>query len=89
MLDLSQIKNNNNVLKKQLEDLKKSNNIKGTPLDEYIFSKIANRIDPIQYCESVLRQHLPSSRQHLHDNQIELIRAACDPRVRKCSAIMA
>jgi len=89
MFDLSQIKNNNDALKKQLENLRKSNSIKGTPLDEYIFSKVINRVDPIEYCQNVLRQHLPSSRQHLHINQVELIRAACDPRVRKVSAIMA
>ena len=76
-------------MKKQLENLRKSNNINGTSLDEYIFNKIVNRLDPIEYCQNVLRQHLPKRRQHLHENQIELIRAACDPRVRKVSSIMA
>ena len=89
MFDLSQIKNNNEALKKQLENIRKSNNIRGTSLDEYIFNKIINRLDPIEYCQKILRNHLPDSRKHLHSNQIELIRVACDPRIRKCASIMA
>ena len=89
MIDLSQFKNNNDALKKQLENVRKSNNIKGIPLDEYIYSKIMNRIDCVEYCEKILRHHLPESRTHLHSNQIELVRAACDPRIRKVASIQA
>ena len=89
MFDLSQIKNNNDALKKQLENLRKSNSIKGIDLDQYIYNKVVNRIDCIEYCEKILRAHLPGKRQHLHENQTELIRAVCNPKIRKVSAVMA
>lgn len=79
MFDLALIKNNTEALKDQLSGLK-NNNIGGVPLSDYIFNKIVTRIDPVEYCERVLRSHLPPHMQHLHENQIELVRAVCNPR---------
>ena len=36
-----------------------------------------------------LRSHLPESRRHLHSNQVELIRAVCNPNIRRVAAMMA
>lgn len=65
------------------------NKINGISMDQYIFGKIMQKVDPITYCESILRRHLPSDKQKLHPNQIELIRAVCNPNVRKIAALMA
>lgn len=65
------------------------NEIKGMPLDKFIFDKIMGRADPIYYCENVLRAHLPEKRRHLHENQIELINAVCNPFQRRVAALMA
>ena len=74
--------------KKELATIKE-NQIKGISLDEFIFNKFSTRLDPIYYIENILRAHLPQSRQKLHSNQVELIRAVCNPRIRKVAGIMA
>ena len=88
MFDLTPIKNNTEALKDQLSGLK-NNNIGGIPLGDYIFNKIVTKVDPVEYCERVLRTHLPPHMQHLHENQRELVRAVCNPRIRKVAALMA
>jgi hypothetical protein len=89
MLDLNALKNTNLAIQNKMTNANINNNIDGVPLGEYIFNKIVTRVDPIQYCEKILRAHLPEKRKHLHENQVELIRAACNPRLRKVSALMA
>lgn len=88
MFDLSSLKNNTDALKQQISGVG-GNKINGMELGDYIFNKIITRVDPVEYCERVLRNHLPESRKHLHENQIELIRAVCNPQIRKVSALMA
>ena len=78
MFDLSSLKNNNNALKDQINNVN-NNKIKGVNLGDFIFNKIITKVDPIQYCERVLRAHLPEKKVHLHENQVELIRAVCNP----------
>jgi len=46
-------------------------------------------VDPIFFIENVLRAHLPEFKRHLHANQIELIRAACNPNIRKVAAMFS
>jgi len=65
------------------------NKINGQNLDDFIFNRIMQRTDPIYYCETVLRAHLPEKKKHLHENQIELIRAVCNPTIRKVAGLMA
>lgn len=77
MFDLSTLKNNNEQIRSQMGNV--NNKIKGISLNDYIYNKIVTRVDPIQYCERVLRAHLPEKKLHLHENQIELIRAVCNP----------
>jgi Terminase-like family. len=88
--DLSSIKNEKEIYTNQLGDIiKTSNQINGTPLDDYIFNKLLTKVDPIEYCQRVLRAHLPPKKQKLHENQIELIRAVCNPKIRSVAALMA
>ena len=58
-------------------------------LSDFIYNKLASKFDPIQYIERVLRAHLPESKRHLHENQIELVRTVCNPKIRKVAALMA
>lgn len=88
MLDISSLKNDQAALKMQMSSMK-NNMIHGMNLGDFIFNKVVTRIDPIEYCERVLRAHLPPNKRHLHENQIELIRAVCNPKVRKVAALMA
>lgn len=88
MFDLTPIKNNTEAIRQQLSGIK-NNNIKGIPLGDYIFNKLITTIDPIEYCHRTLRNHLPENRKYLHANQIELIRAVANPRIRKVGALMA
>ena len=74
--------------RKDLESIKE-NQLKGLDLDQFIFNKFSTRLDPVFYIENVLRAHLPESRRHLHENQIELVRAVCNSKIRKVAAIMA
>lgn len=89
MLDISSLKNNQEAVKAQLSSMNHNNMINGINLGDYIFNKVITRIDPIQYCERILRAHLPENKRHLHENQVELIRAVCNPKIRKVAALMA
>lgn len=88
MLDLSNLKNDFEGAKQTLASLQ-NNTIHGMDLDDFIYNKLASKFDPIQYIERVLRAHLPESKRHLHENQIELVRAVCNPKIRKVAALMA
>ena len=87
-MDLTNFQKSNEVLRKQLGEIKESK-INGMAMDQYIFNKIMTKMDPIEYVQRVLRGHLPPHKQHLHSNQIELVRAVCNPRIRKVAALMA
>lgn len=86
--DVSFLKKDFEQAKKELEAVK-DNQLKGLDLDQFIFNKFSIKLDPVFYIENVLRAHLPESRKHLHSNQIELVRAACNPRIRRVAGIMA
>lgn len=88
IMDFTKIQRDTEALKKQLESMK-SSKINGLSVTDYIFNKLITRADPVQYCERILRGHLPPQKQKLHSNQLELIRAVCNPRVRKVAALMA
>lgn len=88
MLDSDKIQSDNNAIKNQLSSMR-NNKIGGVDLGDYIFNKVLTRMDPVQYCEKILRAHLPANRQKLHDNQTELIRAVCNPKIRSVAAVMA
>lgn len=79
MFDLSTLRNNNTALQNDIMNIN-NNKINGLSLDDYIYKKILTRVDPIEYCHEVLRSHLPEKRKYLHENQVELIRAVCNPR---------
>lgn len=90
MIDLSKLKNDVSVLRKEISTVTTSmNKINGMDLDQYIFNKIMTKVDPIAYCENVLRAHLPPNKRKLHSNQVELIRAVCNPKIRAVAALMA
>ena len=88
LMDISSLKNNADEAKKTLESIKE-NQIKGMDMGDFIFNKIITRLDPVEYIERVLRAHLPEERKHLHENQKELVRAVCNPRIRKVAALMS
>lgn len=88
MFDTFSLQNNNEVIKKQLKDLEKQR-INGMNLDDFIFHKMITKVDPIEYCHRVLRAHLTPNRRYLHENQIALIRAVCNPNVRQVAALMS
>jgi hypothetical protein len=67
----------------------KQNKIHGEDLGGYIFKKMLTKMDPVEYCHRVLRAHLPPNKQKLHANQVELIRAVCNPKIRSVAALMA
>ena len=60
MYDLSGLKTSNQVIQNQISNI--NNKINGMDLDDYIYRKVITRIDPIQYCEQILRDHLPKKR---------------------------
>ena len=87
MYDLRGLKTSNEFIRSQISNV--NNRINGMSLDDYIYRKVITRVDPIQYCERILRDHLPEKKKHLHENQIYWIRAVCNPRMRKVAALMA
>lgn len=89
MFDLSSIQGETKAIQNQLGKMKHQNKIGGVDLGDYIFNKLITKMDPIQYCERVLRSHLPPNKQKLHENQIELIRSVCNPKIRSVAALMA
>ena len=88
MFDLSKIKSDTKAIQNQLSSMN-TNKMNGMDLGEYIFNKVLTKMDPVEYCERVLRSHLPPNKQKLHENQVELIRAVCNPKIRAVAALMA
>ena len=88
MIDIENLKNNHEAAKKLVSEVQ-NNMIHGMNLDEFIFNRIICKVDPIEYIERVLRAHLPDSRRQLFENQTELIRAVCNPAIRRVAALMA
>ncbi len=95
-VDVSKVKEMTTSVRNELEAIneemavgKMENCINGVPLPTFIFQRFVNRLDPIEYCQNVLRDHYPEEKRYLHSNQIEFIRAACNPKVRRTAALMA
>ena len=88
-LELVDIKNNIEVVKNEIVTSSQINMINGVGLEDFIYHKFLNRIDPVEYCENVLRAHLPQSRQKLHENQTALIRAVCNTKLKQVAGLMA
>ena len=82
-MDLVSLKNNVTAVKSQIATLNRHNSVNGMTLDDFIFNKFISRVDPVEYCHRVLRAHLPESRRYLHSNQVELVRAACHPKMKQ------
>lgn len=83
------IQNNLSVIKDDIVASSKENVINGEELDDFIYHHFLNRLDPVEYCENVLRHHLPESRQKLHENQTALIRAVCNPKLKQVAGMMS
>lgn len=83
------IKNNLEIIKNDIVASSQENMINGEPLEDFLYHKFLNRVDPIEYCENVLRHHLPPSRQALHENQTALIRAVCNPKLKQVAGMMS
>ena len=83
------IQNNLSVIKDDIVASSQENVINGENLDDFIYHHFLNRIDPVEYCENVLRHHLPESRQKLHENQTALIRAVCNPKLKQVAGMMS
>jgi hypothetical protein len=88
LFDIDNLRNNNNALQNQTDNLR-NNKINGMELGDYIFNKVLTHTDPVEYCHRVLRAHLPEKRRYLHENQVQLVRAVCNPHIRQVSALMA
>ena len=83
------IKNNVDVIKNDIVETSQVNMINGESLDTYIYEHFLNRLDAVEYCENVLRHHLPESRKHLHENQTALVRAVCNPKLKQVAGMMS
>lgn len=83
------IQNNLSVIKDDIVASSQENVINGEELDDFIYHHFLNRLDPVEYCENVLRHHLPESRQKLHENQTALIRAVCNPKLKQVAGMMS
>lgn len=88
MFDIDNIRNNQKALQNQIAGVK-DNYISGMSMDDYIYNRLLTKVDPIEYCHRVLRAHLGESRRYLHENQIALIRAVCNPHIRQVTALMS
>lgn len=88
MQEFENLKRESKELKEKVDFLS-MNKINGQDIGSYIFNKMLTKLDPIEYCQRVLRSHLPTKKQTLHENQVELIRAVCNPKVRSVAALMA
>lgn len=87
--ETNNFKNNLVAIQHEISYTKKANCINGIELNDFIFEKFLNRIDPVEYCQNILRNHLPESKKYLHSNQTDLLRAACNPRIKQVAGLMA
>lgn len=83
------IKNEVDLIKSDIVATSQINMINGEPLADFMYQHFLNRIDPVEYCESVLRAHLPEKKRSLHENQTTLIRAVCNPKLKRVAGMMA
>lgn len=83
------VKNNLEAINEEISDAKKENFICGMFLPQYIYRRFLDRIDPVEYCQDILRNHYPESKKYLHQNQVDLIRAACNPKLKQVAGMMA
>ena len=67
---MENLKSNQLAIQNKIQTSLKSNYINNMPMDDFIFNRIMNRVNPQYYCENVLRAHLPENRRHLHENQL-------------------
>ena len=86
---MENLKSNQLAIQNKIQTSLKSNYINNMPMDDFIFNRIMNRVNPQYYCENVLRAHLPEKRRHLHENQLALLNAVANPRIRRVSALMS
>ena len=77
------------IINNDIVEASRMNMINGSSLEEFIYHHFLNRIDPIEYCENVLRWHLPESRRKLHENQTAFIRAVCNPKLKQVAGMMS
>ena len=89
IMDLSTLRSSQQVIENDIINMKKTNQLKNMSVSDYMFNRLMYKVDPIYYCENVLRAHLPEKRKHLHENQIALLRAVANPRIRRVSALMS
>ena len=89
IMDLSTLRSSQQVIENDIINMKKTNQLKNMPVSDYMFNRLMYKVDPIYYCENVLRAHLPEKRKHLHENQIALLRAVANPQIRRVSALMS
>ena len=87
--EIMEIQKNVEVINNDITQSLRANTINGESLDNFIYQHFLNRIDPIEYCENVLRGHLPESRKRLHENQTALIRAVCNPKLKQVAGMMS
>lgn len=86
---LDTLKSGQLVAKQNLTLSQKANYLRNKPVQEYMFERMMYKVDPVYYCENVLRSHLPERRKHLHENQTALVRAIANPYIRRVSALMS
>ena len=86
---MTEMLKNDYVNAKKTLDAIETDKVRGLDVADFIFQQFQSRIDPIYYIENILRAHLPEKSRHLHPNQIDLVRAVCDPKIRKVAAMMS
>lgn len=86
--ELEKVNKEHELVKEDVYDIQ-NNKIFGQDISFLIGNRIMQRTDPIYYCENTLRCHLPEKKRHLHENQVELIKAVCNPHYRKVAGLMA
>ena len=85
----AEVKNDLQAINEEISEAKRENYINGMYLPEFIYYRFLDRIDPVEYCQNVLRNHYPESKKYLHQNQIDLVRAACNPKLKQVAGLMA
>ena len=83
------IKNNLEAIHEEISEASRENFIGGMDLKDFMYIHFLDRIDPVEYCQNILRNHYPESKRYLHQNQIDLVRAACNPKFKQVAGMMA